>query len=58
MNAALASLNGIAIGFNSAALLFLQMDQTWPTWVGIGLCSICMVSLVIKISLAAKLRIS
>lgn len=43
MNAFFAGINGIAVGFNIASLVFVQDRETWPMWVGIVLCGALMI---------------
>lgn len=43
ISAIIASLNGIAVGLNVGALLFLERDEKWFLWYGIFVCGALMV---------------
>ena len=43
VNAIYAALNGIAVGFNAAGLIFLQREETWFMWFGMITCGGLMV---------------
>jgi hypothetical protein len=44
MHAFYAAWNGIAVGFNIGALVFMQRDETWYMWLGIIVCGTLMIS--------------